>query len=206
VGLTLHNHTFKGHKTLLGAKHVTYADLELPVRYEIFAKSKTFDWGLLSPASLQLSFSILYQVTQNFSVAQENAKKFLDEIVKYFGKNWSITAQEVQDWLTEQENKQKTILKAVNKTEVTTRGKNRTKKRGISKDNVVKQYCKKLGITQKELAKVLEVPEGTVSSWAVKNEIPRLGKKAIEFYLENKKKEEVIQSYKSFVDLVKQSA
>ena len=52
----------------------------------------------------------------------------------------------------------------------------------LFKTNVVKEICKELNITQKNLAEILEVPEGTVSSWAVKNEIPRLGKKAIEFY------------------------
>lgn len=38
---------------------------------------------------------------------------------------------------------------------------------------MVKDICKELSIIQKNL---LEVLEGTVSSWAVKNKIPRLGK------------------------------
>jgi len=70
------------------------------------------------------------------------------------------------------------------------------------KSNVVKQICVELQITQKDLANILEIPEGTVSSWAVKNEIPRLGKKAIEFYMQSQKNEQIIKSYKNFVKLL----
>lgn len=59
-----------------------------------------------------------------------------------------------------------------------------------------------LEITQKHLAEILEVPEGTVSSWAVKNEIPRLGKKAIEFYILNQKNQKIVDSYKNFLNLM----
>ena len=76
------------------------------------------------------------------------------------------------------------------------------KKRKI---NVVKKVCNELHITQKNLAHILEVPEGTVSSWAVKNEIPRLGKKAIEFYIEKQKNQQIVDSYKSFVHLLNAS-
>jgi len=74
-----------------------------------------------------------------------------------------------------------------------------------NKSNVVKDICKELNITQKQLAEVLEVPEGTVSSWAVKNEIPRLGKKAIEFYIQNTKNQKIVDSYRSFIELLQAS-
>ena len=67
---------------------------------------------------------------------------------------------------------------------------------------MVKEVCQELGITQKQLAEILEVPEGTVSSWAVKDEIPRLGKKAIEFYIKNQKNQKIVDSYKSFIELL----
>lgn len=79
----------------------------------------------------------------------------------------------------------------------------KAKKSKKAKTNVVKDVCLELSITQKNLAEILEVPEGTVSSWAVKNEIPRLGKKAIEFYILNRKNQEVVDSYKNFVKLLK---
>ena len=141
------------------------------------------------------------EISENF------ATDFSSEVIKYFGKDWIYSAKDVQEWL---KSKDITIaeleIKPANKTDVKVKNPNRTKKRGASKDNIVKQLCKEMGITQKELSKILEVPEGTVSSWAVKNEIPRLGKKAIEFYMENKKQEEIIKSYKEFVHLLQHTA
>lgn len=210
MAVTMNNHVFKGHKTLFGAKYVTYAELELPTYYELYAKSKSFDWGFLGSATLQLSFAILYQISQDAKLSERLAQKYSQEVVKYFGKDWLLNAKDVQVWIEQNASSlhENDISSAqpVNTTDIKTKNSNRTTKRGASKDNIVKRLCKEIGITQKELARVLEVPEGTVSSWAVKNEIPRLGKKAIEFYIENKKKEEIIQSYKNFVDLLQHSA
>lgn len=212
MAIIMNNHVFKGHKTLFGVKYVTYGELELPNRYEMYPKSNTFDWGFLGSASLQLSFAILYQITKNQEISEKYAQKYSQDVIKYFGKSWILSAKDVQEWLKENapeynNTNQQVSKKAINKIEpVVQKNPNRTKKRGISKDNIVKKLCKEIGITQKELAKVLEVPEGTVSSWAVKNEIPRLGKKAIEFYMENLKKDEIIQSYKSFVNLLQEES
>lgn len=209
MAVTMNNHVFKGHKTLFGVKYVTYAELELPTHYELYSKSKSFDWGFLGSAALQLSFAILYQVSQDAKLAEELAQKYSQDVVKYFGKDWLLSAKDVQEWIEKNSSliqKDTSSNQPANKTDVKIKNSNRTTKRGASKDNIVKRLCKEIGITQKELARVLEVPEGTVSSWAVKNEIPRLGKKAIEFYIENKKKEEIIQSYKNFVDLLQHSA
>ena len=209
MAIAMNNHVFKGHKALFGVKYVTYAELELPTHYELYAKSKSFDWGFLGSASLQLSFAILYQVSQDAKLAEKLAQKYSQEVVKYFGKDWVLSARDVQEWIEKNASsatEQAPASQPANKTDIKVKNSNRTTKRGASKDNIVKRLCKEIGITQKELARVLEVPEGTVSSWAVKNEIPRLGKKAIEFYIENKKKEEIIQSYKNFVDLLQHSA
>lgn len=51
--------------------------------------------------------------------------------------------------------------------------------------NIVKRACKELGITQKELAEMLDVPATTVSGWAT-NQIPRMAQLALELLLENK--------------------
>ena len=204
----MNNHVFKGHKTLFGAKYVTYAELELPTYYDLYAKSKSFDWGFLGSAALQLSFAILYRISQNAELSEKLAQKYSQEIVKYFGKDWILTAKEVEEWITENDSAAITLLSQQPANQTANREKqgNRTKRRGPSKDNIVKRLCKEIGITQKELARILEVPEGTVSSWAVKNEIPRLGKKAIEFYIESKKNEEIIQKYKNFVEMLQHSA
>ena len=44
----------------------------------------------------------------------------------------------------------------------------------MSDENIVKKTCRELGITQKELAERLDVPQSTVSGWA-KNDIPKIG-------------------------------
>jgi DNA-binding transcriptional regulator YiaG len=207
MAISMNNHVFKGHKTLLGARYVTYGEVELPSRYDIYQKSKTFDWGFLGSASLQLSFAMLYQITKDKEISENLATDFSSEVIKYFGKDWIYSAKDVQEWLKSKDIKIAELeIKPANKTDIKVKNPNRTNKRGASKDNIVKQLCKEMGITQKELSKILEVPEGTVSSWAVKNEIPRLGKKAIEFYMENKKQEEIIKSYKEFVHLLQHTA
>lgn len=51
--------------------------------------------------------------------------------------------------------------------------------------NIVKKVCKELGVTQKELAEELGVPQTTVSGWS-NGEIPKMTQLALELMLENK--------------------
>ena len=192
------NHVFKGHKTLLGNKFVTYGEVELPLRYDIFAESKNgFDWGYTGSAPKQLAFSILCQVS-NENIAKSNAIQFSNEIIKTLNsRDWILNASDVIKWI--EKNNQEELVQEVEPL------KTAPKKIKKQKTNIVKNICKELEITQKNLAEILEVPEGTVSSWAVKNEIPRLGKKAIEFYILNKKNQDIVNSYKSFVHLLNAS-
>ena len=199
MAINMNNHVFKGHKTILGSRYVTYGEVELPLRYEMFSQSKdSFDWGYNSPASLQLAFSILYQLS-NEEFASSNAAKFSSQIISSFkSRDWILNATDVHSWIkdnTVQVQTKDPIMK-----KVTPR-----KKANKPKTNIVKEICKELNITQKNLAEILEVPEGTVSSWAVRNEIPRLGKKAIEFYILSVKNQKIVDSYKSFVNLLQAS-
>ena len=198
MSITLNNHVFKGHKALLGNKYVTYGELELPLHYDLYAVSKNgFDWGNTSSGSKQLAYSILYQLSDN-EIATNNAEKFSTDVVQTFNsRDWMIPASEVLEWL--QHNSEKPIMEKLQPLNTTV---TKIKKPKI---NVVKKVCKELQITQKNLAEILEVPEGTVSSWAVKNEIPRLGKKAIEFYIMNVKNQKIVDSYRSFKELLEAS-
>jgi DNA-binding transcriptional regulator YiaG len=190
----MNNHVFKGHKTLLGNRYVTYAELELSNRYEIFDSFDGFDWGNTSKASLQLGFAILYQSSDKDTALRYN-KKFTEDVVsKLSSRDWILSRADVLKWI--EKNCDKPVMKKLQPI-------TRTKKK--NKNNVVKKVCKELNITQKELAKILEIPEGTVSSWAVKNEIPRLGKKAIEFYILSIKNQKIIESYRSFRELLEAS-
>ena len=81
---------------------------------------------------------------------------------------------------------------------------------------VVNSICQELDISQKRLSEILEIPERTVNSWAVKNEIPKIAKKALEYYMLNVKNQKIIDSYinssklqttlKSFLKLHKEKA
>ncbi len=201
MALIMNNHVFKGHKTLLGNKFVTYRELDLPLRTDIYQHSKNgFDWGNTSKGAVQLSFAILYQLS-NQETAAKYAKDFCEDVVKKLSsRDWILNASDVLSWIeqncdtVEQQEQPK-----VKKTQIRSRRANK------EKSNIVKEICQELNITQKQLAKILEVPEGTVSSWAVKNEIPRLGKKAIEFYMQNAKNQRIVDSYKSFITLLQTS-
>lgn len=53
------------------------------------------------------------------------------------------------------------------------------------KENIVKKVCAELGITQKELAEMLEMKPTALSNWA-SGDIPQIGEKALKLLLENK--------------------
>lgn len=200
MAINRNNHVFKGHRTLLGSKYVTYGEVELPTRYELYPKFKDgFDWGNKGSASLQLSFSMLFQLSTD-EFAKEFAIKFSNEIVSRFNsRDWVLNATDVLEWINKHSEKLEIFQESAKKESVAPSVK-------IKKQNIVKKICTELGITQKNLAEILEVPEGTVSSWAVKNEIPRLGKKAIEFYTLNKKNQAIVESYNNFTKLLNASA
>ena len=197
------NHVFKGHRALLGSRYVTYGEVELPLRYDLFSESKSsFDWGHNGPAARQLAFSILYQVSDK-EFATQNVAKFSNEVIKKLSsRDWILNASDVLKWVKTNTNEEVALTSKEEKKSANNIVSKKTKK---PKTNVVKKFCKELDITQKNLAEILGVPEGTVSSWAVKNEIPRLGKKAIEFYILSKKNQDIVDSYKSFVNLLNAS-
>lgn len=341
MAINMNNHVFKGHKSLLGSKFVTYGEVELPSRYEIFSKSKSgFDWGNGGSGAIQLAFSMLFQLS-NKDIAVRNATEYTMDVVRHLhSRDWIVTAFDVLDWLEQHDEiveekpvfkiTRKTadnieesayeipvismremqieedeevipfkikLIKAEDRTEKTetideiqkrfeqlTKEKNQEieqidkiqeveevifepttqkiepikeiqkveevkleqkiqeikpieeteeveeteeeikteqkkpvqldllilthperqskKEKNDDKTNVVKNVCQELNITQKQLAEILEVPEGTVSSWAVKDEIPRLGKKAIEFYAMNTKNQKIVDSFKNFMQLL----
>ena len=57
-------------------------------------------------------------------------------------------------------------------------------------ENIVKKVCKEFNITQKELAEMLDVPQGTVNRWASNNDIPKMANLALSQMLKLKDFEE----------------
>lgn len=189
------NYVFKGHRTLLGSKFVTYGEVELNNRYDLYSKSDTFNWGDGSSGSHQLAFSMLCQLSDEH-FAREYCPKFANEVIRELNsRDWVLSSSDVLSWISKYSNDYTKVNEPVQNI-------TRSKKPNKKKINVVKEVCNELSITQKNLALILEIPEGTVSSWAVKNEIPRLGKKAIEFYIEKQKNQAIVDSYKNFVNLL----
>ena len=193
------NYVFKGHKSLLGSRFVTYGELEFKSKINLFSKEEAFDWGNSSQGAKQLAFSILCQLS-NEEFARENFSNFTNEIIRELNsRDWVLTGGDVISWIKENTEVVEDVRLNIPQNQKIIPKKKKTK------INVVKKVCNELHITQKNLAAILEVPEGTVSSWAVKNEIPRLGKKAIEFYIEKQKNQQIVDSYKSFVNLLNAS-
>ena len=62
-------------------------------------------------------------------------------------------------------------------------------------ENIVKQTCKELGITQKELAERLEVSPASISDWN-KGNIPKMTKLALELLIKNKDLEYKLNIFK----------
>lgn len=181
---------FKGHKTLLGQRQVTYNNEQLDPRYDLFNHARDgIDWGYIGSGPLQLAFAILEKLSDQQFAARHRTEFSKEVVANLEGRDWTLNVDTVLDWIEEKGYKKG--------------GKKESKsKKNIQELNVVKAACKELGITQKTLAHILEIPEGTVSSWAVKNEIPRLGKKAIEFYTKNIKNEEIVTKFKDLISLV----
>jgi len=72
----------------------------------------------------------------------------------------------------------------------------------MSNENIVKKVCKELGITQKELAEMLDIPPSTISRWASSDEIPKTARIALELLLENKDLKEKLNALKAFKEIL----
>ena len=139
--------------------------------------------------------TVLHLCNWPFQFYTNYVLKFTQDVIKQLNsRDWKLNARDVIKWLDENKEESELIL--------VTQPIKKSKKK---KTNIVKSICQELHITQKQLAEILEVPEGTVSSWAVKDEIPRLGKKAIEFYTINTKNQKIVDSYKDFIHLLQAS-
>ncbi len=68
--------------------------------------------------------------------------------------------------------------------------------------NIVKETCRELNITQKELAEMLDVSKASVDRWASTGEIPDSSKKLILFLSENQMLKKELLDIKSALSLL----
>lgn len=184
---------FKGLVDENGQKCVTFNAQPLNPQLERFNHSRVgLDWGYHGSGALQLSFAIIYRV-EGKEVAKPLLTQFSKEVVAKLDKNWELTSQFVKKWLANHKH-----LQDERDFDIYTSAQTPAN----NPQNVVKRVCLELKITQKRLAEILEVPEGTVSSWAVRDELPRLAKKAIEFYIEKERNDTIVKQFKNLIALV----
>ncbi len=72
----------------------------------------------------------------------------------------------------------------------------------MEKENIVKNTCKELGLTQKELAEQLGIKEVTINKWSSTGDIPLQGIKSLNLILENnklKKDLHIIEMFKNYI-------
>lgn len=68
--------------------------------------------------------------------------------------------------------------------------------------NIVKKTCKELGVTQKELAELLGVNDGTPAQWSSKGEIPLTSIKFMKTLIENKQLKEKLLSVSNALSIL----
>ena len=72
------------------------------------------------------------------------------------------------------------------------------------KQNIVKRVCKELGITQRELAEILKVNEGTVRQWSSKGEVMPNVEVTLDLLLENHQLKMRLDKIKGFAELIQE--
>jgi len=80
---------------------------------------------------------------------------------------------------------------------------NYTKGAVMAEDNLIKQTCKNLGLTYKELGNAIGVKESTLNKLASTGEISEQIRKAIELYLENQQLKKKLNDVETLKRLLK---
>lgn len=69
-------------------------------------------------------------------------------------------------------------------------------------ENIVKQTCKELDITQKELAERLGSHLTTIQKWAGADEMPLSAQKSLELVLENHRLKQKVDKIQTIIKLI----
>ncbi|MDR3162549.1 MAG: helix-turn-helix domain-containing protein [Helicobacteraceae bacterium] len=69
-------------------------------------------------------------------------------------------------------------------------------------ENIIKQTCKELGITQKELAEKIGVAEQTIYNWNANDQVPEWGIRSLGMLRILKEKQEIADAAQRLFDLL----
>ncbi len=72
----------------------------------------------------------------------------------------------------------------------------------IENENIVKKVCRELGITQRELAELMGVNDGTPAQWSSKGNIPEMAEKFMMCLVENKVLKEKVDKIETALKLL----
>lgn len=71
----------------------------------------------------------------------------------------------------------------------------------MSDENIVKKVCRELGITQRELAERMEIPESTIARWK-SGDLPRLAELYLNVLLENVELKNKLETIKKAHEII----
>jgi len=197
----------------------------LDLRHDIYNRSESFQWGYRGQGPHQLAIAILGEFLPRHE-ALFLAFKFEDDITSQHKQysSWEIGEDEIISWI---KNKEKEIIELNDKNKTYSLVESIIKDMGYylsnrpttalldsilemvneddlqltqaieAKINPVKHTCQELGITQKELANLLDVKPTAVSNWA-NGDIPKLAQIVLEQMLEIKDLKEKLNKVGEF--------
>jgi len=197
---------FVASRGLYGTNSVSYRNIEMEVtkyNHDYANPITNFEWGDTEKSSNLLAFAILNTIASP-TVARIYANKYTESVIKNFKEDeWRMEAIEVAHWinanteytieLDNEEALEKEKRKIKREEEFKKQVQEKLAKRSIESqstqkaektltNNVVDNLCKELHIRNEALAKILDVPIDTINNWRLENEMPKLARKAIEFY------------------------
>lgn len=202
---------FVASRGFYGTNSVSYRNIEMEVtkyNHDYANPITSFEWGDTEKSSNLLAFAILNTIASP-TVARIYANKYTESVIKNFKEDeWRMEAIEVAHWINantdytieldneetlqaEQEEKkreeeafEKEKRRIKREEEFQKQVKEKLKKRSdkILTENVVDTLCKELRIKHETLAKILDLPTETINNWRLENKMPKLARKAIEFY------------------------
>jgi DNA-binding transcriptional regulator YiaG len=182
--INLKNKYFIGSRGFYGTNSVKFHNIEIEVtkyNHDYANPVTNFDWGKNDRATTLLAYAIL-DIIATPTIARVYAKRYTQDVLsKIFSDEWKISAIEVAQWINANTDYTITLNQEHQKKVQETAEEQVSKNRDIQ-TNIVETIIEELGVKYETLAKILELPLETINQWKLENEMPKMARKAIEFY------------------------